>query len=148
VKKGDTVLFVENSRESGVLEGQFGAEFYRVAGTELGLYAIFYMGVSLRPPINVETDLNHDFARAAALVVYLGTPREGSQHADDWGLAHLAAALERGIPCLVYVAPNYPRELLKGLSSLATEAKSVNTREEFVDLLRQDLQSLILRNEC
>jgi hypothetical protein len=143
VKKGDTVLFVENSRESGVLEGQFGAEFYRISGTELGLRAAFYMGLGRTPPPNVESELNRDFAGAAACVIFLGTPRDGLERSDDWGLANLPAALRRGIPCLVYVAPNYPRELLRNLATLAKDAKSVSSKEEFADLLRQDLRRLL-----
>jgi hypothetical protein len=142
MKKGDPIFFVENSEESRVLNGSFGMEFYDIAGKELGLYAIFYCGIDLAPPRNVEPELLQDFHRSKALVLYLGTPKDGKTHDDDWGLAHLNEALQRGIPCLVYAAPNFPQGLLKAAGFL-DDPKIVRTKQEFSEQLRQDLQHLI-----
>jgi hypothetical protein len=140
VKKGDPVLFAENSKESSVLEGKYGQLFYEVAGRELELYAIFYCGVGDSPPANVRSDLYRDLQRAVAAVFYFGSPKLGAN--GDWGLSHLQRALAQGIPCLVYVSPTFSIEVLRQ-AGFAEEPVVIDTHDEFRERLRANLQQMM-----
>lgn len=141
MKKGDVVLFVENSEESSVLTGQFGALFYKIAGLELGLDARFFSGIGVNPPLNVADQLLNDFEAAEALVTYLGKPKQGSDYADNWALTQLQRALDKGMPCFVYVHPEFPRDLL-GNAGFPYQPVSICSTDEFREVLTRDLKGL------
>ena len=90
----------------------------------------------------MKTEQEADFKDAQALAVYVGTPREGESREDDLGLTDfLPRALGRKIPCLVYIAPDYPAQPLK---QLGINPKIVANNEEFATQLQEDLKKLIV----
>jgi hypothetical protein len=143
LKKGDLVFFAENSGDSGILEGNFGAEFYRIAALELGLHAIFYTGIGLAArQSNLDKEIRDDFYRARACALYFGEPKDASTPDDHWALPELSHAISLGIECLIYVAPNFPTDQLPavGYSDLP---RIVRSKEEFCEALRADLTRLL-----
>jgi len=143
LKRGDHVFFAENSEESGVLNGKYGFEFYRIAGTELGLFAIYYQGAKLEiRESSLDREMRNDFYGSRALALYLGTPKPGSTHHDNWVLPELKHAIAQGMECLIYVSPTFPRELLKQYG-YENAPKIVHTKAEFCSVLLDDLKRLV-----
>src|SRR5258708_22870150 len=145
LKNGDRVFLAENSKDSGILAGNFGAEFYRIA-REFGFWAIFYTGIGLAArESNLDREIRDDFYGARACVLYFGQPKDASTHDDHWALPELRYAIDRGIECLIYVAPNFPTATLT-TSGYSGQPRIVRSKEEFCEALQADLQRLL--REC
>ena len=141
--KGDIVFFAENSKDSGSLAGNFSAEFYRIVGLELGLYAIFYSGIGLAArQSNLDKEIRDDFYKARACVLYFGEAKDASMHDDHWALPELKHAIDRGIECLIYVGRNFPTDLLTKVGYTG-QHRIVHSKEEFCEALQADLKRLL-----
>lgn len=140
MKKGDPIIFFENSKESA--QEQFWSTFYEVAGTQLGFFAIFYSGVGKDPPLNIEQSLQDDFERSKAFVAYFGESKTGLDATDNWALGHLKDVVAKHIPCLVYASAAFPREWLTAVG-FDFEPTIVNSKDQFASALKRDLARLL-----
>jgi hypothetical protein len=132
IKKGDRVFFADNSK--GYLER---CRTFEATASELGLVPVSYGGVGrIVRDSNVDREIRDDFYGAQAIVLYFGDPKDdGNDYENHWVLPEIECALNSGVPCLVYVSKEFPREVLTR-HGYRGEAKSF-------DELRNDLAGLI-----
>jgi hypothetical protein len=139
LKKGDRVFFAENSSESGVVAGNYGAAFHQIAAVELGLHATFYMGANLAArQSSLSKEIRDDFYGAKVAVLYFGEPKDDSSFQDQWALAEIPNTKNHGIECLIYVSPTFPVDILRTAGYSGT-LRVVHSKDEFCAALRADL---------
>jgi hypothetical protein len=132
IKKGDRVFFADNS--NGYLER---CRAFEATTGELGLVPVSYAGVGRNVrDSSVDREIRDSFYGGQAIVLYFGDLKDDEgDHADHWALPELEPALKSGLPCLVYVSNEFPREVLRRYGYRG-EAKSF-------DELKNDLAQII-----
>ena len=91
---------------------------------------------------NVDAEIRNDFYAARAIVLYFGSPKEGSDYEDHWVLREVRHIAETDVPCLVYVSKDFPRDILAE-HSYRGEVEVVSSEAEFSTSLQRDLARLI-----
>jgi hypothetical protein len=108
LQKGERVFFADNSKDyltrlqvfNGTVQG-------------LGLLPAPYggMGLEVRDS-NVDAKMRDDFYGARAIVLYFGSPKDGSNYEDHWVLPELRHAVAAGVDFLIFVSEDFPKAIL------------------------------------
>jgi hypothetical protein len=138
LQKGDRVFFTDNSKGD-----QARCIIFQRAVRDLGLEPVFYAGASRAVrESNVDREIREDFYTARALVLYFGSPKEGSDHEDHWVLPEIRHAARSGVPCLAYVSKDFPKEILVK-HGYDGKAEVVLSEADFGPALQRDLGRLV-----
>jgi len=138
IRKGDRIFFADNSKD--YLER---CDVFASTARGLGLLPVFYggAGAAVRQS-NQDREMRGDFYGAQAIVLYFGSPKDGSDHEDHWILPEVKYAVESGLFCLVYVSKDFPKDIL-AKHGYNREAKVMSAEDDFGAILRDDLQKFI-----
>ena len=138
IRKGDRIFFADNSKDH--LER---CDVFVRTARELGLVPVFYCGAGAAvQQSNQDREMRNDFYGAQAIVLYFGSPKDGSDYEDHWVLRELKYAVESGVSCLVYVSKDFPKDILVNYG-YNHEAKVVSAEDDFAAILRDDLKNFI-----
>ncbi len=137
LQKGERVFFADNSKDY-----QVRCEVFRGTVQGMGLEPAIYAGAgnAVRQS-SLDRDMRDDFYAARAIVLYFGSPKEGSDHEDHWVLQEIKHVIESGVPCLVYVSKDFPRDILVKHAHNG-EVEVLSTEVEFSTALQRDLAKL------
>jgi hypothetical protein len=103
---------------------------------------VFYGGVgNVVRQSNVDAEIRNDFYAARAIVLYFGSPKEGSDYEDHWVLEEIRHVAESGAPFLVYVSKDFPRDILAN-HGYRGEVEVVSSEVDFGTSLQRKLASL------
>jgi hypothetical protein len=106
--KDDRVFYADNSKDYLTR-----CDVFERTVQGRGLVPVFYGGVGkIVHKSNVDQRMRDDLYTARAIVLYFGSPKEGSNNDDHWALNEIGHATASGVPCLVYISKNFPREVL------------------------------------
>ena len=137
LQEGERVFYADNSRDYLTRCDVF-ARVVRAAG----LVPVFYGGVgNVVRQSNVDAEIRSDFYAARAIVLYFGTPKEGSDYEDHWVLQEIRHLAQSDVLCLVYVSKDFPREIL-ATHGYHGEVEVVSSDADFGTMLQQGLAKL------
>ncbi len=138
LQKGERVFFADNSKDD-----QARCAVFARTTRDLGLVPVSYSGAGTAVRhSSLDREIRNDFYAARAVVLYFGTPKEGSSHGDHWVLREIRHVASAGVPCLVYVSEDFPKEILVN-HGYQNEPK-VTSEADFGAALGRDLASLII----
>jgi hypothetical protein len=137
LQEGERVFYADNSKDYLTRCDVFAR---MVRATDL--VPVFYGGVgNVVRQSNVDAEIRSDFYAARAIVLYFGTPKEGSDYEDHWVLQEIRHVVESDVPCLVYVSKDFPRETL-AKHGYHGEVEVVSSDADFGTMLQQGLAKL------
>jgi hypothetical protein len=138
LQKGERVFYADNSKDYLIRCGVFGQVV-----RDMGLEPVLYGGVgNMVRQSSVDSEIRNDFYTARAIVLYFGSPKQGSDHEDNWVLEEIRHVAESVVPCLLYVSKDFPREILVE-RGYHREPEVVSSEAEFSIALQRDLAKLI-----
>jgi hypothetical protein len=110
---------------------------------DLGLVPVFHggAGAAVRQS-NQDGEMRDDFYGARAIVLYFGSPKEGSHYEDHWALSEIKHAVASGVDCLVYVSQDFPKAVL-AKHGYSREPKVLSAEDDLGAALRSDLGNLL-----
>ena len=110
----------------------------------LGLVPFFYCGAGVDMRESTQAaEIERDFERAHAVVLYFGAPKPNSNNENHWALSALRHIGERGVDVLVYVSNPYPVAILRKCGYNG-EPRIITDDAAFASLLRMDLREIII----
>jgi hypothetical protein len=138
LQKGDRVFYADNSKDYLTR-----CDVFQRTVHGRGLVPVFYGGVGkIVRESNVDQRMRDDFYTAQAIVLYFGSPKEGSNDDDHWALHEIGHATASGASCLVYISKDFPREILLE-HSYDGMAEVLSTEADFGAALQRDLAKLL-----
>jgi hypothetical protein len=138
LQRRERVFFADNSQDY-----QARCDVFRRTVRSMGLQPMVYAGaVNAVRQSNLDREMRDDFYAARAIVPYFGSPKEGSDHEDHWVLRELRHVIESGVPCLVYVSKDFPRDILLN-HGYNVEPEVLSTEADFGIALQRDLAKLV-----
>jgi hypothetical protein len=138
IRTGARIFFADNSKD---YLGRCDV-FARVA-TGLGLTPIVWGGAGLAVRhSNQDGAIRDDFYSAQAVVLYFGSPNDGSNHEDHWVLPELRHRIASGVGCILYASENFPISVFQKYG-YAGEPRVLSGGDDFGSALQYDVQELI-----
>jgi hypothetical protein len=137
LQNGERVFFADNSKG-----GQARADVFQKTVRGMGFVPVFYVGAgSAVRQSSLDSEMRGDFYSARAIVLYFGSPVEGSNDEDHWVLDELGHAIASGTPSLIYVSKDFPRDVL-AKHGYRQDPEVLMTDADFGAALRRDLAKL------
>jgi hypothetical protein len=138
LQKGERVFFADNSKDC-----QARCAVFQRTVQGMGLEPVFYAGAgeAFRQS-NLDREMRDDFYAARAIVLYFGSPKEGSDHEDHWVLQEIRHVAESSVPCLVYVSKDFPRDILVN-HGYHGETEVLSSEVDFSTAVQRDLAKFL-----
>lgn len=133
-------FFATNSQWFNDVE--FPAVIFAEVAQSSGFYPVHYTGLPLNVRnSNIDREVRDDFYGSQVVVLYLGQPKPGSDHRDNWALCEMKIARDRNKVCLVYTSTDFPSDVLDeyGIRDIAVP---ISGSDEFRTKLAASLGSI------